>query len=439
MSKINELAYTYYLTTYGNIKPTRYDSHKKSDLRNVYNRMVKTNKESPLYKLLNEDSAARYAIDIKENAKNIQHVVASLSDKHGSLGESFRKKVAVSDDTQKIEVNYVGEDEEAASTDSFHIEVKRLSSPQVNVGNYLKNDTLSLNPGAYSFDLNTNSSSYEFQFNVGKEDTNLDILKKLANLINHSTLGITATIRNGNANTGGVGTSALALTSKQTGLAEGEHYLFDITTGMDTASTKTMDILGIHKVFSEPQNSIFTLNGKEHSSLSNTFTINNIFEVTLKGTTEENTPISVGFKANNEAIADNIMSLVNAFNNILTIAKDSNNLEINDGNKLYNEISGISKARRESLATIGLIVADDGTLSLDKEKLATAVDTERAEETFGMLSRFKSVIGAKADKVAINPMNYVNKLMVAYKNPDKLFAAPYFSSVYSGIIMDRYV
>ena len=164
MSKINELAYTYYLTTYGNIKPTRYDSHKKSDLRNVYNRMVKTNKESPLYKLLNEDSAARYAIDIKENAKNIQHVVASLSDKHGSLGESFRKKVAVSDNTQKIEAKYVGDGNETVSTESFQIQVKRLSSPQVNVGNYLKNDVLSLTPGTYSFDLNTNSSSYEFQF-----------------------------------------------------------------------------------------------------------------------------------------------------------------------------------------------------------------------------------------------------------------------------------
>ena len=437
MAKINELAYTYYLTTYGNIKPSKYDSHKKSDLRKVYNHMVKTNKESPLYKLLNEDVAARYAIDIKENAKHIQHVVASLSDKHGSLGESFRKKVAVSDNMEKIEAKYVGDGNENTITESFHIEVKRLSSPQVNLGNYLKNSTLSIQPGAYSFDLNTPNSSYEFQFNVSEKDTNLDILKKLANLINHSTLGITATIRNGNGEN--LGASALALTSKQTGLAEGESCLFSIQTGVDSGSVQTMKTLGIDKIFSEPQNSIFTLNGKEHSSLSNTFTINNTFEVTLKNTTDEDSPVGVGFKTNNDAIADNIMSLVDAFNNILQVAKDNNNSEISDGNKLYNEISGISKARRESLATIGLMVADDGTISLDKEKLSSAVDTERAEETFGMLSRFKSVIGAKADKVAINPMNYVNKLMVAYKNPTKLFAAPYFSSVYSGIIMDRYI
>ena len=62
-------AYAYYLSTYGNNRPSRYDSHKRSDLRRIYNQMVKTNKEAPLYKLTNEDEAARYAIDIKENAK----------------------------------------------------------------------------------------------------------------------------------------------------------------------------------------------------------------------------------------------------------------------------------------------------------------------------------------------------------------------------------
>ena len=67
MAKID--AYAYYLSTYSNIRPTRYDSHKKSDLRKIYNHMVKTNREAPLYKLSGEDSVAKYAIDIKENAK----------------------------------------------------------------------------------------------------------------------------------------------------------------------------------------------------------------------------------------------------------------------------------------------------------------------------------------------------------------------------------
>ena len=95
MARIDS-AYAYYVMTYGNKEVSRYDSHKKSDLRKVYNNIVKTNKESPLYKISNMDNAKRFAIDIKENAKSIQNVVASLSDKYGSFEDSFQKKVAVS-------------------------------------------------------------------------------------------------------------------------------------------------------------------------------------------------------------------------------------------------------------------------------------------------------------------------------------------------------
>ena len=50
MAGINT-AYNYYLSTYANQSASRYDSHKKSELRNIYNRIVKINKDSPLYKI----------------------------------------------------------------------------------------------------------------------------------------------------------------------------------------------------------------------------------------------------------------------------------------------------------------------------------------------------------------------------------------------------
>lgn len=432
-------AYAYYLSTYGNTRPSRYDSHKKSDLRKIYNQMVKTNKESPLYKLSNEDEAARYAIDIKENAKVIQNVVASLSDSYGDFADSFRKKVAISSNEESVGVKYIGDGNEENVVETFDVEVKRLSSPQVNVGNYLKNEALSFIPGAYSFDLNTNSSSYEFQFNVNTGETNLDILKKLANLVNHSTLSISATIRSGNANTPDAGSSALALTSTQTGLSEEETFLFDISPGTTAESIKAMDLLGIHKVTHAPENSLFYLNGEEHSSLSNTFTINNAFELTLKSPSPTTGAARISFKPSTDAVADNIMSLVDAFNGILRIAEKSSPKATGDTNKLLNEIGSLARARKEILAEVGLMVADNGSITLDKEILSDAIAPERSEETFGILSRFKNAIGAKADNVAINPMNYVNKKVVAYKNPGRNWAAPYFSSVYSGMLLDRYV
>ena len=102
-------------------------------------------------------------------------------------------------------------------------------------------------------------------------------------------------------------------------------------------------------------------------------------------------------------------------------------------------MSAISRSRRESLGEIGLTVGTNGIITLDKEKLEAAIQPERADTTFSRLAKFKNAIGAKADNVAINPMNYVNKVVVNYKNPGKTFPAPYFSSVYSGMLLDRLV
>lgn len=45
-----------------------------------------------------------------------------------------------------------------------------------------------MRPGAYSFDLNTPGAAYEFQYNINSDETNLDVLDKLARLVNSSSL-----------------------------------------------------------------------------------------------------------------------------------------------------------------------------------------------------------------------------------------------------------
>ncbi len=437
MAKID--AYAYYLSTYSNNRPTRFDSHKRNDLRKIYNSMVKTNKESPLYKLSNDDAVAKYAIDIKENAKAIQNVVASLSDSYGDFNDSFQKKVAVSSDEASVGVKYVGDGTEDSRITGFDIEVKQLSSPQVNIGNYLKNDSLSLIPGSYSFDLSTNNATYEFQFSVHQGESNLDVMKKLAGLVNRSSLGISATIKHGTIATGGADTSALTLTSRQTGRAEENDHIFDIAPGANADSIRAMDLLGIHHVSKEAENSVFLFNGAQLSSSSNSFTIEDTFDITLNQVSSEGQPAHISFKNNVDAVADNVMSLVNAFNGILDIAENTTKEATGDTNKLLNEMSSISKSRRESLGEIGLIVAENGSLSLDKKILEEAIQPDCADDTFHKLSHFKAAIGAKADAIAINPMNYVNKVIVNYKNPGRTFTAPYFSSVYSGMMLDKRV
>ncbi len=432
MARIDSV-FDYYVMNYGHKEVTRYDAHKKSELRDIYNRIVKTNKDSPLYKLTNPYNAKRYAIDIKENAREIQKVVASLSDTADGIASAFQKKVAVSSDEDVVTAKYVGNDNGENPTEKFSIVIERLASPQINLGKYIKSDTLSIAPGSYSFDLNTNSSSYEFQYSVNDGETNRIIQNKLANLVNNANLGIRADILED-----GHGSSALQLTSRQTGLSENEDFLFQIIPEAASGSVQAMDILGINTITSKAQNSAFRLNGTDHSSYSNTFTINNTFELTLKDISPVGETSTIGFKANVDAVADNIQTMVDAYNEIIQTAERYSS-EHSQSNLLLRDMSNASRHYKSELESIGLMVADNGTVSINKEILADAITPERMKDSFDTLDNFKNVIGSKAEDAAINPMHYVNKVLVAYKNPGHNFATPYITSIYSGMLLDNYI
>lgn len=91
MNIINS-AYHYYLSAYGTSSVSRYDTHKKSELRSVCNNIVKINKESPLYKFQRDKRVPSFLIDIKENARQVKNVISSLSDHGDGLANAFQKK-----------------------------------------------------------------------------------------------------------------------------------------------------------------------------------------------------------------------------------------------------------------------------------------------------------------------------------------------------------
>lgn len=292
-------AYQYYLSTYGNSTVSRYDTHKKSQLRDTYNKIVKTNKESPLYKIKNLGEAEKYAIDIKESVGDIQHIAASLSSSDQGIEKAFSKKIAQSSDEDVVTAEYIGNDD-TPDTTTFHIAVKQLAAEQINRGNYLQPDRYQFTPGIYSFDLNTNTNSYEFQFSVDRKDSNADVQQKLMQLINHSKIGINASMVQNSK-----GDNALVLSSSQTGIADDEDYLFQILPDASPSSMHAMKLLGINQIAQKAGNSSFVLNGKEHSSYSNSFMVNNQFNLTLNGISKDGSAATIDFKTDADAVADN--------------------------------------------------------------------------------------------------------------------------------------
>lgn len=437
-SNVMSVAYSHLNAMYGISMGTsnKYDLHKRSELRSTYNSIVKSNKESPLYKIKESVNVRRFAIDIKEQTHTIKNVVASLSENGEGIESAFTKRIATSNDPNVVTAEYIGNDNDVISPQAagFSLEVRQLATPQTNTGYFLRRAGHDFKPGSYGFDLNTSTTSYEFQFNVNDDATNEEVLNKLRKLINNANIGLQAELISDERGTG----KALRIESRQTGLSDGQDYLFQIVPHRDKDSQNAMKLLGIDNVSSPAENSSFLLNGARHSSYSNTFTVNNMFAVTLNGVSQPGQPAAVGFKPSADAVADNIERLAAAYNGIINTANRYADSQESSGN-LLSDISKIADRFSSDFSEIGLKVEEDHSLTVDRRTLTSSISSGNVTHTFDVLNKFRDALGRKADEASINPMNYVKKILVAYKhpNPNKNFAAPYITSMYSGMMIDR--
>lgn len=413
----------------------RYDTHKKSELRTIYNNIVKINKESPLYKIQESErgETQQFAIDVKESARHLAKTTASLSSPGSPSYNAFKKKVAASSDEDIVSVSYVDSIDEATDLNkSFELEVQKIATPQVNLGQYVPRDTRSVEPARYTFEYNNNETSYEFQYTVFEDDTNEDVLKKIERLVNTAYVGINASI-----STNDNQEIALQITSNDTGLGENQLFRFQIQPESDRPSLTAMKVYGFDRTYSEATNSSFLLNGTLRSSQSNNFTIGKVFEVELKGVNPEGSPSTIGFKNDIDAITENIQQLTDAFNRVVNIAHKYDDAKKGTG-KLSHEMGSILTHYKNNLESMGIMPTDSGTLRIDKALLSDTITASDSELNFQVLGEFKNSLIAKASKMSLNPMDYVHKTVVAYKNPGRNFNAPYASSMYAGMMLDQH-
>ncbi len=427
----NQIADTYGTAFFG--KNNRFDAQKKSEIKDTYNKIVKTNKESPLYKIRESEDTASFAINVKEQAEEMKNIVASLSENGEGMESVYNKKIAMSNRPDVVEAEYTGDDGDVGAG-GFSIEVKQLATTQVNQGNFLRRDARDFDQGSYRFDLTTNHGSYEFKYNVNDDDTDEDVLNKIKKLINNARIGLNAELVSDDSNL----RKALHIETKQTGLGDGEEFLFNIEAGSDRGSTDAMRTLGIDKITSAAENSLFVLNGQEHSSYANNFTVNNKFSVTLNGVSSPGDAATIGFKTSVDAVADNVQGLLSGYNGIINTANRFAGRQESSA-KLLSEVSGIAKTFKDRFAEIGLIVNEDSSISMDRDAFINSIKDEGGDATkaFSTLNSFRDALGRQATKASIDPMSYVDKVVVEYKNPGRTFSAPYVSSIYAGMIVDR--
>lgn len=419
-------AYTYYLSQYGHRTNAKYDTHTKTQLKNTYSKVLKTNSLAPTYKVDFSVAAQKYAIDLKEHARELSFIAKDLSD--DKSGEMSFKKSAQSNNPSAVEAKYIG-DSLSPDVSSFDIAVTQLASHQVNTGNFLQPGAKLLKPGTYTFDLDISNLTYEFEFNVSEDETNLDIQNKISRLINRSNVGLSSKVVSDE-----LGSTAISLTSDATGISGIRPTIFHISSGNETL----IGTLGLDRVESYPANAIFSINGDERSSTTNEFSINKAFSIKLKGITRDS-PATISIRTDGEAMAESIDELISGYNKLVSITNSSHYASFSGNDRLKREFTRIAMAHRMSLKNSGLNVLDDGSVSVDKNTILEAAGKGTLGNVFSELNDFKKAMQRKAEDIATNPMSYVNNKMIAYKNPIRPTTDPYNLSAYSGMMFNGYV
>jgi len=431
MSMALNAVYNNYMTMYTPKTLTRYDTHKKSELRNVYNTIVKINRDAPWYLPTTSRDTQKYAIDLKENARELHNTIAQLGglDEENSL---LSKKSAYSSDENIATVSYIGSQKLTGTVPDLELEVRSLAASQENLGYYLPNDKVTLPPDTYSFDVGINDMNYEFQFTIGESETNREVQERLVRLINNSDIGLHASLEESEDQT------SIRLTSDSTGLGSGKSQKFSISDTHTSKTSGTVDYFGLDYVSREASNAKFLLNGEERTASSNHFTTGKLFDIQLVGVSPEDTPIRIGLKTDVESLTDNVSHLIGGYNDFIKAA--SSYLESQSKSRqLIHEFEGIAAYYSPSLESMGMTLTEDGTLTIDKDQIRqSALQSPDVSETFGYLKNFSSTLLRKSDQVSLNPMEYVEKVMVAYKNPGHNFISPYVTSAYSGMLFNGY-
>lgn len=421
--------YSYYLSQYGNKSNSKYDSYTRTQLKNTYSKVVKINSQTPVYKLDLSTAAQKYAIDLKEHARALENITEDLSD--GADGTMTFKKSAVSSNASAVNASYITDFGAASDDESFDINVKQLACSQLNTGNYLQPRSKHIKPGEYSFDLSINDVIYEFQFKVDNSETTNNIQNKIARLINRSNIGLTANIKEDS-----LGNTAINIESESTGINGTTPVIFSIKSD-DANNQPLIDTLGLDRVTQYPANAIFDVDGDERSSMSNSITINKAYDVKLSKVTEE--PVTISLKADADSIVESLNELVAGYNNLISVTNDENNNHFQGTEKLQNEIASIARSYKKQLADSGLSLNKDGTISADKEVIINADNKDALSHIYESLNSFKNSIKEKAEDIALNPMDYVNNKIIAYKNPLRSFPDPYNLSAYTGMMFNGYI
>ncbi|MDF2843592.1 MAG: hypothetical protein K0R00_2018 [Herbinix sp.] len=409
-------------------KKMKYPISRKDDVRRVYKDIINLSKNSPFFKISLTKENQEFTIGVKEAALIMKSRIEEMKDPEFSGFE--RKEVIVS---KKGVLDAILMDQDTSKLPSnIDLEVHSLAQAQVNKGKEHIPTTRGLAVGEYDFTVQVGEDTYELKFLQENKTENQDTLKRMAQLINQSVWGLTASVEKGSSND----SIRLEITADRTGRYGARDFSFAES---DSYYSGAIYFFGLNRVEQEAAYANFSLNGVEKQSASNEFTLENTIQINLHRTIEE--PVALRIVSDSKKILSSVEEILDTHNNLIKLASDRtmNSEEHFKALRLISEMKGLRELHQVELENCGIIANEDGTLEVDKSIAVSVAEDGRMEQLFEQKNGFIAGLLKKAEMVAINPMEYLDKTIVTYPNNEGIsLRNPYITSVYSGLFFNSY-
>jgi flagellar hook-associated protein 2 len=169
------------------------------------------------------------------------------------------------------------------------------------------------------------------------------------------------------------------------------------------------------------------------------FSIENTLQINLyqKG----DNPVTLRIVPDKGRILDDVDSVLDTFNGLIRIANSRTEAtkEHFGASKLISEMKNLETTYQDELEACGFKASEQGMLSLDDALAAQAAEDGGMESLFTRENGFIARVLDKAETITINPMDYLDKVIVTYPDSSSTaYANPYITSMYSGLFFNSY-
>lgn len=419
----------YMIRAYGDLpvnpsvkREVRSSLRSRREIKKVYDNVIDLNKRMPFYKINLSQENQDYSIRIKEAAYKLRERIKDMARAEIS---GFDSKAIVVSDESILSASLLDQDV-SELPDTMEFKIETLAAAQINKGRDLFTSSRGLASGVYEFRARVGSKSQNLIFYQRERKDNYTVLTEMADLLNSSIQGVTATIEKGAIKD----YYRLSITADVMD-ENGERLVFE---DIDEDPIGIVDYLGMNRMEKPPTLAEFEINGVARRVVSNNFKLSNKLYITINEAGRE--PAYINIVPDGTKIIQSVKATLSTYNALVDVAKKHIELvgSHSSAKKLITELRGLGLIYSGELEESGIIVSEDGSLSVDEAVAAIAVREGRLQELFTRGNGYIAILQAKAEAIAVNPMEYIDKVLVTYTNPEKKnYRYPYITSMYSGL------